>query len=706
MKRIGAIGVCLAAAALAWPVPAITGAPSFERSAPRRVQLLDVPYVPQSGELCGGAAVAMVLRYWGEPGVFAEDFAALVQPGDAGIRTGALVQAVDARGWTALPLPGTPAEVEDHLARGRPIITLIRSGSNSFHYVVLVARANGWVILHDPLAGPFRAMRESEFDAAWSASGGWALLILPPRGADEEGAPDLGPGRTPDLTPDRAQDPARVVHSSFAASDDCGVMVEAGIISAAHGNDAEAERTFLAAHSLCPASAAPLRELAGLRFRAEDWAGASRLAGRALELDSSDTNARRILAGSCFLMGDVEGALRAWNHLSEPRTDLTRIDGLTRIRYSAVTDQLDLPPGRLLTPRSFRQARRRLAEVPAQSGFRLSLRPLPEGNAQVNVTLLERPAVFDGPWDVGSVGIKALTRREITLDVASPTGNGELWTAGWRWWTNRPRVSLSLAVPAAGRRPGIWRLDGYWEQQTYAGAYSVSSDTTEEEVGREERRRTALSFSDWLGPDFRFEIGAALDKWVDRGSHVSLEGSIEIRLWRDRLGFGARGAGWAALAGGAPFQAGDLSMRWCSDGVERGEAWQARFGIATTTSQAPLALWSGAGTGYGRAPLLRAHPLLDDGVVQGRAFGRTLLHGTIEKQAWFAGVGPLQIGWALFADGAKPWHTGRADRVPWQVDGGTGLRLRGPGMNGQFRIDAARGFNDGSSALSVAWQVR
>jgi hypothetical protein len=171
-------------------------------------------------------------------------------------------------------------------------------------------------------------------------------------------------------------------------------MVVAGILLARQGDTAEAELDFLAAQSLCPTSAAPLRERAGLRFHAEDWSGASRLAERALALDPGDVHARRLLAGSRFLAGDVDGALRAWNHLSEPRADLTRIDGLTRIRYSAVAGQIDLPPGRLLTPKAYRQARRRLAEMPAQLESRLSVKPMPEGTAQVNVTLLERPSVL------------------------------------------------------------------------------------------------------------------------------------------------------------------------------------------------------------------------------------------------------------------------------------------------------------------------
>jgi len=684
------VGVCVVAAALARPAPAAAGMPPGERSAPEKVRLLEVPYVPQSGALCGGAALAMVLRYWGKPGVLAGDFAALAEPGQAGIRTGALVQAVEAYGWTALPLPGTPAEVENHLAQGRPVIALIRVRSGSYHYVVLVARANGWVVIHDPNVGPFRAVREEEFDTAWAGSGGWALLVLPPRGTTEQIVTDF----------------ATASPSSSAVTDGCHARVEAGILLAREGDTAEAELEFLAAQSLCPASAAPLRERAGLRFRAEDWAGASRLAERAIALDPSDVHSWRLLAGSLFLAGDVEGALRAWNHLSEPRADLTRIDGLTRIRFSAVAGQLNLPPGRLLTPQAFRQARRRLAEIPAQSEFRLSLRPLPDGNAQVNVTLLERPPAFGGPWDVGSVGIRALTAREITLAVASPTGNGELWTAGWRWWKDRPRVSLTLTVPATGGRPGILRLDGFWERQTYlTTVHPGSGATTRAEASREERRRTALSFSDWLGPDLRLEIGTALDEWADRGSHLSLEASVETRWARDRLALGARIARWMSIKDGAPFGDGGLSLAWCSSGLDRGDAWQGRFGMSSTTSEAPLALWSGAGTGYGRAPLLRAHPLLNGGVVEGSVFGRTLVHGTIERQAWPWQLGLVRLGWALFVDGAKAGHTGWAGRIPWQVDGGMGLRLRGLGMKGQLRIDAARGFVDGHAAVSVGWQV-
>jgi hypothetical protein len=692
MRAWLAAGVFVTAAALVWrpsappaasATPAAHAAPPNKSGPQDKVHILDVPYVPQSEALCGGAALAMVLRYWGERAVLAEDFAALVKPGQAGIRTADLVGAVRARGWSAMPVTATPADARSHLAQGRPLIALIQVAPGSFHYVVVIAWANGRVILHDPAAGPFRVRREGDFDAAWSRSGRWMLLILPP----------------PDATVADGSAPAAPDSSSRTVLDGCDALVKDGIRQARDGDTAGAESRFLAAKSLCPESAAPLRELAGLRFRTEDWVGAARLAELALDRDPSDAHTWRLLAGSRFLAGDVEGALRAWNHLAEPRADLTRIDGLVRIRYRAVASQLGLPPGRLLTSRAFLRARRRLAELPARSDSRLSLKPLPEGSAQVNVALLERPLLFEGPWDAGGAGLKALAEREVAVSVASPTGNGELWTAGWRLWQERPRISLGLAAPVVGGRPGIWRIDGFWERQAYA------ADTMNQRVIREERRRAALSFADWVGADFRLEVGAALDRWAGRGAYLSTRGSIETRWAGDRLALAVEIAEWTSLERDAPFEAGSFQAHWAPKDSQRG-GWRARAGISRATSNAPLALWPGAGTGSGRAVLLRAHPLLESGIATGPAFGRTLVHGGLERRGWAWAVTPLRLGWTLFVDAARPWDTLQSAHAPWQVDGGAGLRLAGLGTRGQFRLDVAHGFKDGESALSIGWETQ
>src|SRR5687767_7237480 len=107
--------------------------------AEQRSRLLDVPFVPQSEALCGGAAAAMVFRYWRDVPSYAEDFASLVADGAEGIRVGDLTRAVRERGWRAFSFGGTASDLRQHVEQGRPVIALIEDRPARFHYVVVVA---------------------------------------------------------------------------------------------------------------------------------------------------------------------------------------------------------------------------------------------------------------------------------------------------------------------------------------------------------------------------------------------------------------------------------------------------------------------------------------------------------------------------------------------------------------------------------------
>src|SRR5688500_7698183 len=124
----------------------------------RPLALLDVPFISQSELLCGGAAAAMVLRYWGEREISAESFAGLVDRRAGGIRTDALVAELRRRGWTAEPLDGTREVVRREVSRSRPVMALIEDRPSAFHYVVIVGWHDRGVVLHDPARAPFVVM--------------------------------------------------------------------------------------------------------------------------------------------------------------------------------------------------------------------------------------------------------------------------------------------------------------------------------------------------------------------------------------------------------------------------------------------------------------------------------------------------------------------------------------------------------------------
>jgi predicted double-glycine peptidase len=184
------------------PTAAVVAALSFLGGVTARAEtaerILDVPFVSQSENLCGGAAVAMVLRYWGERGVFAEDFSPFLNASGSGIATDQLVEAVEARGTSAFSFHPDEASARHHLDVGRPLVVLLEVGPDRYHYVVLVgfSAEKDEVIVHDPVWGAFRRFESEAFRERWSGSGRWALLILPDESGNEPSLADSEPPET------------------------------------------------------------------------------------------------------------------------------------------------------------------------------------------------------------------------------------------------------------------------------------------------------------------------------------------------------------------------------------------------------------------------------------------------------------------------------------------------------------------------------
>jgi hypothetical protein len=681
------VGAALLVAVFLWSnKAAAAGAPQSGTPS-----ILDVPFLAQSEQLCGGAAAAMVLRYWGERGIFSEDFAFLLDARASGIRGDALAKEVRRRGWMAHSFRGDERIAQEHLAKGRPLITLVEDRPGRLHYVVLLAWAEGRVVLHDPARAPMRVVAESTFLTNWTATDFWALLILPNRDSEA-----LAGKEREGISSSETASPG-------SSAGTCDALVRDGVELEQAGDRLSADAALSTALDRCPASGLAARELAGLRFVQSRWSEAARLATRAAASAPDDAHAWRLLAASRFIQDDVDGALEAWNRIGEPQIDLVRVDGLDRMRYAVVEDLIGLAPQTELTVAGLQRARRRLATLPVATATRVGYRPIPGGLAEIDAAIVERPR-FPDRVGLAAIGTHALTERELRLDAAAPAGSGMRWIIGWRWWDNRPRLGMSLLAPAAFGRSGLWRLDGVWERQSY--------DVGRRDVGpivREDRKRVAVTYSDWFAADTRLALGLAVDRWNGVRSHAALSGSIERRFADDRLAARAQGSIWPPLGRAASFGAGGLALSWRSSSSAastRPSRMVARAGLESASARAPFDVWPGADVGHARDVLARAHPLLREGVVSGGLFGRTLAHGGMEMQAGTFARGPARLGVALFTDIAKAWHTlAPADSGRTQVDIGVGLRVRVAGEAHTLRIDVAQGLRDGRHAISAGWQL-
>jgi hypothetical protein len=648
---------------------------------PAPLELLDVPYLPQSEALCGGAAAAMVMRYWGARGVYAESFSDLVR-GDAGIRGEDLLRALAQRGWTARSFRGDPIVVREQLARRRPIVALLEDRPGRFHYVVLVAWPDGRVLLHDPARAPFRVLTDAEFIRAWERSGFWTLLVLPE-------SPEKTESTEKTELPEKAEKPEKPEKTEKPGGA-CTGMVEEGVRLAGVGDRAAARRLFELAAAACPQASAPWREMAGLHALGREWRDAADVARHAVALDPNDGHAWRILATATYLGGDPEGALEAWNRIGEPRVDIVNIRGLERTRFDVVSSAAAIAPQALLTAEALARARRRVAEIPSLQTSRVLFQPAESGAAEVDVVVFERPMLpIDRP-SLAAIGIRALAEREASVAIASPTGAGEAVRVAWRWWNERPRISLGFSTPV--RNGAVLHIEAFGERQTYGP-----------ETARvvERRRGASLALADWPRADTRWELRAGADRFEGGGRFGSMGAGIERRFAGDTLSVSSRGEAWFGTATTWTARAG---VDWRSTRSREGNQAIATAGLIVTGNRSPLALWSGAGTGPRADALLRAHPVLDDGRVDGAVFGRRLLYAGVEWRRWLPPwKRVLRIAPAIFVDAARAVDGASFSDSRGHVDVGVGIRFVVPGA-GVVGIDVGRGLRDGRTALSIGWR--
>jgi len=140
---------------------------------------LAVPFVAQQEDTCGPAALAMVLRFWGDSAshdALARELDAVELRGVAGSR---LAEAARSRGMTAIAYEGDDVQLRAFVGRGRPLVVAWDMGRGRFHNVVVVGFDGDDVIVHDPAQGPSRRVAGKTFAARWAGAGHWTLLVLP-----------------------------------------------------------------------------------------------------------------------------------------------------------------------------------------------------------------------------------------------------------------------------------------------------------------------------------------------------------------------------------------------------------------------------------------------------------------------------------------------------------------------------------------------
>jgi predicted double-glycine peptidase len=649
--------------------------------------VLDVPYLTQKDDLSGGAAVAMVFKYWGNGDLVAGDFRSAVDPREKGIPATALVKAVSTRGWRAsiLSAPdaanGSVADVAREVELGRPPIVRLEVSPKVYHYVVVVAVTNRDVVIHDPASRPFETMTRQQFSKRWSGAGSWALIVLPPT------EPTSKPRhRTIDVT----------VPAGLPAKAECATLISQAVADSKSGDEAASERSLLLATSRCPENADAWRELAGLRFVNSQWAEAQTLAEKAVRAAPEDQRSWKILAASLYLRGNALEALRAWNRAGEPRVDTVIVSGANRTQEAVIRERIGLESQDLLTPSAFRRAARRASDLPVATDGIVRFFPHDDEGASLEVDIHEGAAYPFTLATLGNVVGRGLFIHEVRIPFAGPTGHGERIDVEYGWKRNRPRAAVRLTTPAPGRIPGLIVFEWSRSRQTF----ELAGDFGE---GRhiEDSKGVRVGLEDWATGRIHWSVDGMYNR-IAQGPFVAFGAGLDTRLLDDHVAILVDGSSWYGTDGGRAFRLTSTAVKWRQRTSAAAGGLSAEAGAAGASQETPLTFWSGADVGSSRQALLRGHKLLTDGVVTSQVFGRRFIFAssTYERPIRTFKYGTITV--AGFVDSARPFKGIVPTWDVTQVDIGFGARLHSS-TYGSVRADFGYGLRDGSTAVSAAF---
>ena len=362
--------------------------------------------------------------------------------------------------------------------------------------------------------------------------------------------------------------------------------------------------------------------------------------------------------------------------------------------------------GEVLTLRRVRETRLRLSEIHVFEG--VTVRPLPRGDGQadVDVALVERHGFSQGPLDlVLNLGTNLLFER-VRPRYWNIAGSGISIGGQYRWEENRPDLSLQVDWPrplglganlrvTAARGEQLYDLGEPLRQRSHGADVSLRRVLGPAMVGELVLRVHDRSFSR-PDPDARpgdiMGLEAGLDRTILETHRHRLDAGI--RLFHAGRGLGSDVAfsrGTASVSYRAFLLPPEGSL------IER-SVLAARLSLGRGGDGMPVDLMFAPGGSPEMELPLRAHPQTRNGTLGASPLGRGLALTNLEWRRRIFRSALVKAAVVVFHDGAWVSRPPEGESRTSLHDVGVGVRI-GLGEASILRFDYGHGLSDGRNAF-------
>lgn len=200
-------------------------------------------------------------------------------------------------------------------------------------------------------------------------------------------------------------------------------------------------------------------ELAGVFFKQNNYAEAADYLRRALRLDPADTYANDFLASVYFLQGNLEAALKYWNHVSKPQIEEVRLDPPPKIDPVLLDHAFDFAPATVLRLAQLQTTEARVVGLDIFPDYRFDLEARSDGKFDAVFRARERNGWGTNRWE-GLLslfrGLPFQTIQPAFYNIRHRAINSESLV---RWDGEKLRFWTNLSGPFSGNPKWRYRLD-------------------------------------------------------------------------------------------------------------------------------------------------------------------------------------------------------------------------------------------------------